>query len=314
VSRISRGKIELRRQQLEFVRLVRDVSEDHRRVLETAGLTLCLELPEEPVWMDGDATRLAQVVGNLLGNAAKFTEPGGQVRVRLVAEPESQSAVLSVRDSGIGIEPTLLLHVFELFTQADQGLDRSRGGLGLGLALVKGLVEQHGGSVWAQSEGPRQGSEFNVLLPTLAAPPAEIPAPAPAPIATGPIRVLVVEDNRDAAETLQDLLKLAGCTVALAYSGPQALAIAPEFHPEVVLCDLGLPGMSGYEVGATLRQHPASARAQLIAVSGYGQAEDRERSRAAGFDLHLVKPVEPSELLRLLELRTHEPADRRWQE
>jgi signal transduction histidine kinase/CheY-like chemotaxis protein len=312
VSRISRGKIELRRETLEFVRLVGDVAEDHRRVLETAGLTLCLELPEGPVWLDGDPTRLAQVVGNLLGNAAKFTEPGGQVRVRLVAEPESQSAVLSVRDSGIGIEPTLLLHVFELFTQADQGLDRSRGGLGLGLALVKGLVEQHGGSVWANSEGPGQGSEFNVLLPTLAAPPAEMPAPAPAPIATGPIRVLVVEDNRDAAETLQDLLKLAGCTVALAYSGPQALAITPEFHPEVVLCDLGLPGMSGFEVGAALRRHAASAQAQLIAVSGYGQAEDRERSRAAGFDRHLVKPVDPSDLLRLLELRSHEPEDSRW--
>jgi signal transduction histidine kinase/CheY-like chemotaxis protein len=307
VSRISRGKIELQRQQLEFVRLVGDVAEDHRRVLETAGLTLCLELPQEPVWMEGDPTRLAQVVGNLLGNAAKFTEPGGQVRVRLVAEPESQSAVLSVRDSGIGIAPTMLLHVFELFTQADQGLDRSRGGLGLGLALVKGLVEQHGGSVWAHSEGPGLGSEFNVLLPTIAAPPAEVAAPSPAPIATGPIRVLVVEDNRDAAETLQDLLELAGCTVALAYSGPQALAIAPEFQPEVVLCDLGLPGMSGYEVGATLRQHPASARAQLIAVSGYGQAEDRERSQAAGFDRHLVKPVDPAELLRLLELTTHQP-------
>jgi CheY-like chemotaxis protein len=277
-------------------------------VLETGGLTLCLELPEEPVWIDGDPTRLAQVVGNLLGNATKFTEPGGQVRVRLVADPESQSAVLSVRDSGIGIEPTMLLHVFELFTQADQGLDRSRGGLGLGLALVKGLVEQHGGSVWAHSEGPGQGSEFNVLLPTTAAPPAEVAAPSVAPIATGPIRVLVVEDNRDAAETLEDLLALAGCTVALAFSGPQALAIAPEFHPEVVLCDLGLPGMSGYEVGVALRQHPASARAQLIAVSGYGQAEDRARSQAAGFDRHLVKPVDPSELLRLLELTTHQAA------
>jgi signal transduction histidine kinase/ActR/RegA family two-component response regulator len=308
VSRITRGTIELRRQQLELTRLVGDAAEDHRRVLETGGLTLCLELPEEPVWIDGDPTRLAQVVGNLLGNATKFTEPGGQVRVRLVADPESQSAVLSVRDSGIGIEPTMLLHVFELFTQADQGLDRSRGGLGLGLALVKGLVEQHGGSVWAHSEGPGQGSEFNVLLPTTAAPPAEVAAPSVAPIATGPIRVLVVDDNRDAAETLEDLLALAGCTVALAFSGPQALAIAPEFHPEVVLCDLGLPGMSGYEVGVALRQHPASARAQLIAVSGYGQAEDRERSQAAGFDRHLVKPVDPSELLRLLELTTHQAA------
>jgi signal transduction histidine kinase len=307
VSRISRGKIELRRQPLEFVRLVGDVVEDHRRVLETAGLTVALELPEEPVWMEGDSTRLSQVVGNLLSNAAKFTEPGGQVRVRLVAEPRSQSVVLSVRDSGIGIERAMLLHVFELFTQADQGLDRSRGGLGLGLALVKGLVEQHGGSVWAHSEGPGQGSEFNVLLPTVAAPPAEVTAPSAIPIATGPIRVLVVEDNRDAAETLRDLLELAGCTVTLTYSGPQALAIAPEFRPEVVICDLGLPGMSGYEVGAKLRQHPASARAQLIAVSGYGQAEDRERSQAAGFNLHLVKPVEPSELLRIMELTMHQP-------
>jgi signal transduction histidine kinase/CheY-like chemotaxis protein len=307
VSRISRGKIQLQRQPLELVRLVSDVAEDHRRVLETAGLTLRVELPEAPVWVDGDPTRLSQVVGNLLGNAAKFTEPGGQVRVRLVAEPEAQTAVLSVRDTGIGIEPTMVLHVFELFTQADQGLDRSRGGLGLGLALVKGLVEQHGGSVWAQSEGSGQGSEFNILLPTIATPPAAVTAPSPTPVATGPIRVLVVEDNRDAAETMRDLLQMAGCTVALAYSGPQALVTAPAFRPEVVLCDLGLPGMSGYEVGVKLRQHPASARAHLIAVSGYGQVEDRERSRAAGFDLHLVKPVDPSELLRLLELTGHPP-------
>src|SRR5262249_20617258 len=158
-----------------------------------------------------------------------------------------------------------------------------------------------GGSVWAHSEGRWQGSEFNVLLPTLAAPPAVVAAPFAAPIVTGPIRVLVGGDNRDAGETLQALLGVAGGTVGGADSGPQALAIAPEFQPEVVLCDLGLPGMSGYEVGATLRQHPGSARAQLIAVSGYGQAEDRERSRAAGFDLHLVKPVDPVEVLRLLE-------------
>jgi CheY-like chemotaxis protein len=246
-----------------------------------------------------------------------FTHHGGEIGVRCWAlgvgdldlsypAPNAQhltpNAVLSVRDSGIGIDPVILPHVFETFTQADRSLDRSQGGLGLGLALVKGLVELHGGHVHAHSEGVGQGAEFTVRLP-LAEPaaPAEEPG-APTLGHTGPIRVLIVEDHRDAAETLRDLLAEAGCTVAVAYSGPEALEMAGGFRPEVVLCDLGLPGMNGYDVAAALRRDPVTATARLIAVTGYGQEEDRRRSQEAGFDLHLTKPIDPDELQRFLEV------------
>jgi CheY-like chemotaxis protein len=335
VSRITRGKIELRPVRLDLVALVRETAEDTRGVIEEAGLTLTLDLPPEPLWVQGDPTRLAQVVGNLLANAVKFTQHGGIVTVRLSPNcgnlaprppclggkgescpPDAgdspfppreggrgvRSAGLVVRDTGIGIASDMLPRVFETFTQADRSLDRSQGGLGLGLALVKGLVELHGGQVQAHSEGVGRGAEFTVRLPLAAPPAASEVRELSAPAATGPIRVLIVEDNRDAAETLRDLLELSGCTVAVAYSGPEALEMARGFHPEVVLCDLGLPGMNGYEVAAALRQDPAAATARLIAVTGYGQEEDRRRSHDAGFDIHLTKPIDPDELQRLLEV------------
>jgi PAS domain S-box-containing protein len=300
VSRISQGKVVLRRERLDLVRMARDTAEDHRRVLEAAGLTLSLELPEEPIGVEGDPTRLAEVLGNLLQNAAKFTNRGGSVTVRLVAEPAGRLATLTVRDTGIGIETELLLHVFETFTQADRSLHRSRGGLGVGLALVKGLVELHGGSVWAHSEGLGRGAEFTLMLPMVLDADVTERRPPLAFVPTGPIRILIVEDNHDAAETLRDLLELFGCTVEVAYSGTEAVAAAPQFRPEVVLCDLGLPGIDGYEVAVTLRRDPAMAHTRLIAMSGYGQEEDQRRSREAGFDLHLTKPVEFVELQRLL--------------
>jgi PAS domain S-box-containing protein len=338
VSRISRGKIELRRDRLDLVQLIRDAAEDSRSVIEASDLTLSLELTDEPVWVGGDATRLTQIIGNLLGNAAKFTEPGGQVTVRLTTAAEHGGgafwprsgqrrgpgpgrgeargrgevphswAVITVRDTGIGIEPEMLPHVFETFAQADRSLDRSRGGLGLGLALVKGLVELHGGEVSAVSQGAGRGSEFTFRLPITPAPAASETRGAPVVTAGAPVRILIVEDNRDAAESLRDLLELQGCTVALAHSGPAAVAVARQFQPEVVLCDIGLPGMDGHQVAAALRSDPALARAHLIALSGYGQEEDRRRSLEMGFDQHLTKPIEFDELCRLLQAG---PADER---
>jgi signal transduction histidine kinase len=307
-SRIARGMVELHPQRLDLVRLVRDTVEDCRGVLETADLTLSLALPEEPVWVEGDPTRLSQVVANLLLNSAKFTERGGRVTVQMAVGPGGERVAVHVRDTGIGIEPEMLPRVFETFAQADRSLERSRGGLGLGLALVKGLVELHQGEVRAASEGVGRGSEFTVLLPITASPVEAEEALAPGSGSVGPIRILVVDDNKDAADTLGQVLELTGCTVAVAYSGPAAVELASQFRPEVVLCDLGLPGMSGYEVAAALRQDRTPSKPRLIAISGYGQEEDQRRSCEAGFDLHLTKPVDVEELQRLLEVR---PARRR---
>jgi PAS domain S-box-containing protein len=301
VSRITRGKIWLRYEWVDLARLVRELIEDARGTLEAAGLTLTLELPQAPIPVWGDPTRLAQVVGNLLQNAVKFTDRGGEVIVRATPDPARYQAVVTICDTGIGVAPEVLPYLFQPFVQADCSLDRSRGGLGLGLALVKGLVEMHGGDVCAQSDGPGCGAEFSVLLPLACAEgPAAPGMPSEERPANRPCRVLVVEDNRDAAETLRDLLELSGHEVAVAYSGPAGVATAREFWPEVVLCDLGLPGMDGYAVATELRRDTATASARLIAISGYGQEEDRLRARAAGFDEHLTKPIDLGELDRLM--------------
>jgi signal transduction histidine kinase/ActR/RegA family two-component response regulator len=298
ISRITRGKISLRPERLDLVRLVRDTAEDRRTLLEADGRALALQLPDTPVWVEGDPTRLSQVVGNLLDNAAKFTDPGGHIAVTVAAEVEF--AVIRVRDTGIGIDPEILPHVFDTFSQADRTLERSSGGLGLGLALVKGLVALHGGEAVAASEGVGRGCEFTVRLPLVASPEALGRAADPCRGA-GPARVLVVEDHRDAAETLRELLELSGCTVEVAYTGRRGVEAARRFRPDVVLCDLGLPEMNGYEVAAALRADPTTAAARLIALSGYGREEDVLRCRQAGFDLHLTKPVEFAALERLLE-------------
>jgi PAS domain S-box-containing protein len=297
VSRITRGKILLRYVRLDLARLARDTAEDHRMAVEEAGLTFTLDLPATPVWVVGDPTRIAQVLDNLLHNAVKFTDAGGAIAVRLSAEATACQAMVSVTDTGVGIAPEMLPRVFAIFEQADSSMDRSRGGLGLGLALVKGLVQMHGGEVRAESEGSGRGATFTFWLPLGQAGKAESETPAPDEKSA---RVLVIEDNRDAAETLRELLDLHGHEVEVAYSGTEGLAAARCFRPDVVLCDLGLPGMDGYAVAAELRSSPETARARLIAVSGYGQMEDRDRAREAGFDLHLTKPVDPERLSRLL--------------
>jgi two-component system, sensor histidine kinase len=244
----------------------------------------------------GDPTRLEQIFSNLLNNAAKYTDPGGRIDARL--SREGKDVVLRVRDTGIGIAPEMIDRVFELFAQVDQSPARTGGGLGVGLTLVKQLVEAHGGTVQARSKGLGQGSEFEVRLPLLD---EETERPAARPVRPGIAarRILLVEDNPDIGETLRDLLELLGHSVELAGDGLRGVEKALSSQPEVALVDIGLPGIDGYEVARRLRQTAPGREMLLIALTGYGRPEDRDRARAAGFDAHLVKPVDPEELLLL---------------
>jgi signal transduction histidine kinase/CheY-like chemotaxis protein len=304
-SRVTRGQVDLHREPLDLARLVPEVVDAYRDELREAGLGLDLDLPHEALPVLGDRLRLWQAVVHLLQNALKFSPRGGRVKVRLRRAAGGRAEIL-VRDNGIGISPELLPHVFDVFTQADHTLDRAQGGLGLGLAVVKGLIELHGGEVEARSEGQTgKGSEFKLLLPLAAAAGGEdAPAAAatrlPAPPDETARRVLVIEDNQDTATIMRDFLELSGFEVETASSGGDGLDRARRFRPEIVLCDLGLPGMNGFEVASALRRDPQTAAARLIALTGYGGDEDRRRSREAGFELHLTKPVDPAMLRRLL--------------
>jgi CheY-like chemotaxis protein/two-component sensor histidine kinase len=301
VSRLTRGKVTLQRARLDLARLVRLEAQDRRDGLEAAGLAVRLEAPETPVWVQGDATRLAQILDNLLDNAAKFTPPGNEVSVRVEAQEGRREAVVVVCDTGVGIDAALLPRVFESFTQADRSPDRSKGGLGLGLALVKGLVELHGGRIEAASEGAGRGACFTIRMPLEDEPAALAERPTAPAEGKKPLRILVVEDNQDSAESLRTLLTLYGYEVTVAHTGPGGVAAALKTRPDVVLCDIGLPGMDGLAVAGALRKSPETAEARLIAVTGYGQEEDRRRALEAGFDEHLVKPVDPDQLLEQLE-------------
>lgn len=296
VFRVNHHKIVLHRERLDLAALVRDIVEDHRQDLEVDGRRLTLEVPSAPIWVSADRTRLAQVVSNLLQNAGKFTNPGDAITVRAALNADAGQAHVWVRDTGIGISDKLLPHVFDTFAQADQGMDRSRGGLGLGLALVKGLVELHGGQASAASDGPGRGAEVSFCLPVHIA--AE-PLPSPPCISSAMIpglKILIVEDNQDTARSLATLLRRYGHDVDMEHTGLAGLEAARRGRPNVVLCDLGLPEMDGYEIARLLRGDPDTATMRLIAISGYGQQEDRERSLQAGFDLHLTKPVDPLSL------------------
>jgi PAS domain S-box-containing protein len=300
VSRVLRGKVQLHKERLDLGQLGRTAVEDRRSLLQQSGLALRLHVPETPVWVMGDPTRLTQILNNLLDNAVKFADGGREVTVSVEADGEHRQAVLSVRDEGIGIEPEILPQLFTPFLQGDRSLDRSRGGLGLGLAMVKGLAELHGGIVEASSEGVGHGAEFFVRLPLEREPSALSEMPT-APSSTGRhLRILVVEDNRDGADSLRLLLELLGHEVRVAYSGPEGVAAAGDWRPDVVLCDIGLPGLDGYGVARELRLNPTTARVRLLALTGYGQDEDFRRSREAGFDHHLIKPADPAELSKLL--------------
>ncbi|MGC4117573.1 MAG: ATP-binding protein [Myxococcales bacterium] len=288
VTRIARGKIRLQRTRLDLAGLVRHTVDDYRSVAAAGGLRLELQVPSEPVWVDGDSARLAQIAGNLLQNAVKFTPAGGRVRAAL-ARSDQGRAVLEISDTGMGIDAQTLPQLFEPFSQADRSLARSRGGLGLGLALTKGLVGLHGGDIQASSEGAGRGATFTIKLP-LAGEPAQ--AAQHGPRASGGVRrrILVVEDNRDAADTLREVLELDGHRVVVAYDGPDGLEKAHAFRPHLVLCDIGLPGLDGYGVARELRRDTTLASVFLIALTGYAQPEDQRRAREAGFDRHLAKP------------------------
>ena len=301
MSRLTQSKVVLRPERLDLARLVRSAAKTRLPALEKAGLALAVVTPETPVWMNGDPTRLMQVLGNLLDNAAKFSERGGRVTVRLTADPVGREAEVAVQDTGIGVASEMLGQVFDAFAQADHTLDRSRGGLGLGLSVARSLVELHGGAMGAASAGPGKGAEFIVRLP-LEGEPAALSGLPQTPAGKGSERwkVLVIEDNPDAADSLRMLLEHYGHEVLVAHTGPIGVTLAQEWQPQVVVSDIGLPGLDGFGVAAALRHNPATAQIRLIALTGYGTDEDRRRSREVGFDSHLVKPVDPAELHAVL--------------
>jgi CheY-like chemotaxis protein/anti-sigma regulatory factor (Ser/Thr protein kinase) len=258
-----------------------------------------------PVWIDGDETRIEQILSNLLANAVKYTATGGDVTIRV--KRDGELAVLQVADTGVGIPANLLERVFDLFVQGEAGLDRRQGGLGIGLTLVKRLVELHGGQVEATSGGPGRGSVFTVSLPAIAAPEPH-PKAAPAPRPSGrPRRVLVVEDNDDAREMLRTALTLDGHDVHEAADGRTGLEMATALRPDVALIDVGLPGLDGYEIARRLATIQGRESMRLIAITGYGQSEDRRRALEAGFDAHLTKPVEPEQLAELIASASQHP-------
>jgi PAS domain S-box-containing protein len=298
ISRIRTGKVELRKARIDLNEVVGHAVEIVRPLCEDRGIQLSVAVPQGPVWLDADSARLEQVLSNLLTNAVKFTEDAGSIS--LVSEPETQEVVVRVRDTGVGIASDLLPRIFDLFMQGDRSIDRARDGLGIGLTLSRKLVELHGGTIEARSEGVGKGSEFLVRLPLAAETILEAtPAPASAS-AHRPLRVLVVDDSEDTAETMGTLLEMAGHTIQVAHSGPAALEAAAAFRPDVILLDIGLPGLDGYQVAQRLREDPVLKDVILIAASGYGQAEDLRRSKEAGIDRHLVKPVDPRELQEIL--------------
>jgi PAS domain S-box-containing protein len=300
VSRITSGKIELRKESVELASAVRIALESSRPFIERGGHELTVHVPSEPIWLDADLARLAQVLSNLLNNAAKYTRSGGHIW--LTAERSRHEAVIRVRDNGIGIEPSMLGRIFEMFTQAGAAGIHSQGGLGIGLTLVRRLVELHGGRVEAHSDGIGRGSEVVVRLP-LARVDESRDAHAAETRTAGPQRsrrILVVDDNRDAADSLCMLLKARGHDVRVAYDGLEAVGAAVTFQPEAVLLDIGLPKLSGHEAARRIREALGSG-VLIIAVTGWGQEEDRRRAREAGFDHHLTKPVEPADIARLVD-------------
>ena len=298
VSRVTRGLATIEKEELDVADVVHGAIEQVRPLLDARRHTLHEDMTAEPLHVSGDRTRLVQVVSNILNNAAKYTPPGGRIVLRV--RREDDEAVIAVCDNGQGIGPQVLPYIFDLFTQAERTPDRSQGGLGIGLALVKSLVALHGGRVAAASPGLNKGSEFSIRLPVLQQMPVPEVQDRDAHPATGPVRVLVVDDNADAAQMLATLLEAHGHEVSVEYDGTTGYARALRERPEVMLLDIGLPDIDGHELARRLRASKETAGATLVALTGYGQSDDRERAREAGFDRHLVKPADLSELLRIL--------------
>jgi CheY-like chemotaxis protein len=301
ISRITRDRLELRKERVELASVIHQAVETSRPLAEEAQHELTVDLPSEPIYLDADPVRLAQVFSNLLNNACKYTERGGKIRLKV--ERDGERVAVSVADNGIGIPPAMLPQVFEMFTQVQYDSERAQGGLGIGLTLVRRLAEMHGGRIQARSDGPGQGSEFVVELPILQTRSVAVPS------VTAPVRVeerlpgrriLVVDDNQDAAKMLAMLLNLGGHTTQLAHDGLAAVSAAETFRPDLVLLDLGLPKLSGLDAARQIRQQPWGQSMHLVALTGWGQDEDRRKSSEAGFNHHLVKPVNHAELNELI--------------
>jgi len=301
VSRISRNTLGIRKERVELTTVLESALESSRPLIEKSGHELTVSLPTESVQLNADPIRLAQAFLNLLNNSAKYTNAGG--RIWLTAERQGSDAVVSVRDNGVGIPADMLARIFDLFTQVGDPLERSQGGLGIGLTLVRRLVEMHDGTIEAQSSGPDEGSEFLVRLPVFVQAPQEPPPESDGPKATALSgrRILVVDDNRDSADSLGMLLRIKGNDVRTAYDGPEALEAAAAFLPELIMLDIGLPKLNGFEVARRIRQQPQGREMMLVALTGWGQDDDRRLSLEAGFDFHVVKPVDLAALEILLD-------------
>jgi PAS domain S-box-containing protein len=310
VSRISRNKMELRRSRVLLADVVSSAVETARPALEEAGQELTIALPSEPVQLDADLTRLAQVFGNLLNNSAKYTERGGHIG--LTATLDGDQVIVAVQDNGIGIPPSALPNIFDIFSQVDRSIERSTGGLGIGLALVKGLVEMHGGTVEAASLGQGKGSTFTVRLPVLkgrAEPSPGTPDEERPDSSGAKRRILVVDDNEDSAASMAMMLQLLGNDVRIAQDGIEAVEMAEQFRPQVVLMDIGMPRLNGYEATRRIREQPWGRGMTVIALTGWGQDGDRAKSREAGCDGHLVKPIDLPDLEKLLtDLQSSDPS------
>jgi len=299
LSRITRNKLELRKERIDLASIVKSAADTCRDMIEKNRHVLRISTPATPIFVEADPVRVTQVVTNLLNNACKFTEPGG--RITLAIDADDKHATISVKDTGIGIPKAMLDRVFDMFTQVDRSLERTRAGLGIGLSLTKSLVELHGGSIAAVSNGPGTGSEFVVELPGVVVgekPKQSTSIPAHHPSTQR--RILVVDDNADSAESLAMLLRLQGNDTQVAGDGTEAVKKGADYKPDVILLDIGMPGMNGYDTCEIIRAEPWGKELLLIAMTGWGQDEDRRRSAEAGFNFHMVKPVDHAQLLELL--------------
>ncbi len=302
VSRISRGKLQLRKERVELATVLNDAVETSRPIIDAGGHTLIMKLPPDPIFLDADATRLGQIFSNLLNNAAKYSESGGRIELVASVEDEGRRMKVSIRDTGVGIPPEMLPKIFEMFTQVDRSLEKSQGGLGIGLTLVRRLVEMHDGAVEARSDGHGKGSEFIVRLPIAS---SEKPMANPTHVTQDPphataLKVLVADDNEDSAITLSMILKILGSEVRTANDGMEAVEMATAFRPDVILLDIGMPRLNGYEACRRIREQSWGEKIVLVALTGWGQDEDKRRSQEAGFTHHMVKPIDPDALKKLL--------------
>lgn len=298
LSRISRGKMELRRRHVELTAIIHQALETCAPMAEAAGQKIIVDLPSQPIYLDADSARLVQVLTNLLSNACKFTSQPGQVMLTL--EQQDDYAVIRVKDQGIGIPANMLSYIFEMFSQVDQSLERSQGGLGIGLTLARQLVELHSGTIEAHSAGVGKGSEFVIRLPMSIDQTPPLDMPLPLPESATPSRILIVDDNLDSAKSLSEVLQLAGNEIVVANDGEEAVQAAENWRPDAILLDLGMPKLNGFDACRRIRAQIWAKNTLIIALTGWGQADDRRKSAEAGFDVHMVKPINVAELLHLL--------------